>query len=184
MVKVWTPGMVFIGLSAVLCACTTVPPAPLAGNDFMPVLPRTAQTDPSVLGQKVRWGGVISGVRPGKKDTCFHVVSHTLDASGRPVDDDHTDGRFIACAPGFFDPDIYAVKRQITVTGILQTPTIGKVGERDYIFPHVAADVVYLWPKEMPMTDSPGYFGVGPFGDPMGYPLDPWMNPMWGGMPW
>ncbi len=175
--------LLLTGLTVGLASCASTPPAPLAGNDFVPILPRTAQNDPSVVGEKVRWGGVIAGVKPGKTDTCFHVVSHTLDDSGRPVDDDHSDGRFIACAHGFFDPSIYSVKRQITVTGTLQVPTIGKVGDMRYIFPHVAADVVYLWPKDVPMDNSGMYYGMSPFGDPMDSPMTPWMGPDIG-MPW
>jgi outer membrane lipoprotein len=176
--------LLLTGLTVGLASCASTPPAPLAGNDFVPILPRTAQDDPGVVGEKVRWGGVIEGVRPGKTDTCFHVVSHTLDDSGRPMDDDHSDGRFIACAHGFFDPSIYSVKRQITVTGTLQVPTIGKVGDMRYIFPRVAADVVYLWPKDVPMDNSGMYYGMSPFGDPvMDGPMTPWMGPDIG-MPW
>ncbi len=172
-------------LTLALASCATAtPPEPLAGNDFVPVLPQTAQNDPRVIGSKVRWGGVIAGIKPGKTSTCFRIVSHTLDDSGRPMDDDHSDGRFIACANGFFDPTIYAVKRQVTVTGKLQVPSIGKVGDMSYIYPRVAADVVYLWPKASPEYDTSPYYGMGvdPYWGGMDY-TSPWMGPAIG-MPW
>lgn len=168
-------------LALSLVSCATTPPEPLAGNDFMPILPHTAQSDPRVVGTKVRWGGIITRVKPGKSDTCFHIVSHTLDDSGRPLDDDRSDGRFIACANGFFDPTIYAVKRQITVIGILQVPSIGHVGDMSYVYPRVAASVVYLWPKDSPNT--PYEMGMDPYWNGLDYPMNPWMGPAIG-MPW
>ncbi len=171
------------GLCIALAGCSTMMvPAQLAGNDFSQVTPHQAQTRPDVLGFKVRWGGTIARTTPDGKQTCFEVVSRPLDDSARPEQNDRTDGRFIACLNGFFDPEVYAVKREITVTGTLQLPTIGKIGQADYIFPHVAIDTLYLWPKAVPY-DPNADFGpdpfmyqnpwmMGPMG-PMG-PMEPW----------
>ncbi len=170
-----------LALLSFLTGCATTPPEQLAGNDFAPITPSMAQTDPTTVGQKVRWGGRIAEVLPSKNDTCFEVVEHELDSSGRPLDDDRSGGRFMACAQGFFEPEIYAPKRAITVTGVLLPTRMGKVGDRDYAFPRVAASVVYLWPKQQPLPQGP-YWGMYPYGDP--WMMDSWMGPGWVGMPW
>lgn len=168
-------GGMAIFLAIGLGSCATVPPPPLAGHDFADITPKNAQMDPTLVGQRVRWGGTISRVLPGKTATCFDVVEHDLDAEGRPQDDDHSEGRFLACAQGFFEPDIYAPKREITVTGLLQSVQMDRVGQMDYAFPKVAATVVYLWPKSVPV--APPYWGAFPYGDPW---MSPWFNPGWG----
>ena len=172
---------------AVLCtaltACSTLlVPAPLSGNDFADVTIGQAQSQPEVLGLRVRWGGTLVRTLPGPKDTCFEVLNRPLDERARPERDDRSDGRFMACLAGFYDPEVYAPKREITVLGTLQTPTIGKIGKHDYVYPQVAADTVYLWPKQVLQPFDPA-MNFGP--DPFMY-QDPWMygpmGPM--GEPW
>jgi outer membrane lipoprotein len=68
------------------------------------------------------------------------------------------------------------------VTGTLHGTVSQKIGDYDYAYPRVEADVVYLWPKRVPVTRyPPGYYdpfwgpGFGPYwGGPWGYPY-------WGG---
>jgi outer membrane lipoprotein len=48
------------------------------------------------------------------------MVSLPLDARARPRIVDQTYGRFEACAPGFFDPEIYEQRREMTVVGTVQ----------------------------------------------------------------
>ena len=174
--------ILFAIMTLTLGACSTFVPAPLGGNDFADVTPHMAQDSPEVLGQRVRWGGSIASVSPAKNHTCFQVVSHPLDYSARPEEDDRTNGRFIACISGFYDPEIYAVKREITVIGTLQTPTIGNIGSYKYIFPNLDIETLYLWPKPSPINNVPAYeFGPNPFmyqADPwLADPMDP-MNPL------
>ncbi len=155
-------------LALSVSACTTLPPGPLAGNNFAPITPHLAQSQPDTLGKSVRWGGTIASIdNTEKNETCFQIVSRPLDAEARPEDSDHTNGRFIACASGFYDPEIYRPAREITFTGTVQTPTFGKVGKSDYIFPRLAVDTLFLWPKRQPVPDYPmGFYGPG---------FDPWM---------
>ncbi len=129
-----------------LAACATQPPVKLATGPFTNITPLAAQTQ-NFAGNKVRWGGTIATVTPKKNETCFQVVSHALDSAARPEEEDKSDGRFMACSPGFYDPVIYAAGREVTVAGTLQPPVSGKIGEYDYLFPLIAAEEIYLWPK-------------------------------------
>jgi outer membrane lipoprotein len=157
-------------LSFVAAGCTTVPKS-LAVGRFVEVTPAAAQTD-GFVGQRVRWGGSIATAEPGKRETCFEVVSRPLDSSARPKETDRTEGRFIACAPGFYDPAVYAQGREVTITGVLQKAVVRKLGEYDYRFPRVGDDAVYLWPKLEVYERWPPYY-YGP------YWYGPWPGRYW-----
>ncbi|HQT27442.1 MAG TPA: Slp family lipoprotein [Burkholderiales bacterium] len=154
-----------------LASCASVP-ARLSGGAFAQVTPRMAQNQ-DLVGRRVRWGGAIAKVFSGRQETCFEVVSHPLDSSARPEDIDQSDGRFLACSAGFYDPAVYASGREITVIGTLEIPQLGKIGEYEYRFPRVSASEVYLWPKK-----EVYYYPYPPY-DPFWYPPGPWMMGPW-----
>jgi outer membrane lipoprotein len=156
-----------------LGACTATVPARLAQGPFANITQHMAQTE-NLVGQRVRWGGSIASVNPAKNETCIQVVSHPLDSAARPEDSDQTDGRFVACAPAFYDPAVYAIGRDVTVVGILQSPQSDKIGKYDYLFPRVAADDIYLWPKPKIYQNYYPYPYYSPFAYPM---MGPWPEP-------
>lgn len=130
---------------AALSACVTQP-QPLQG-EFAPLTPRQA-SDQDSSGALVRWGGHIVQVEPKPDSTCFEILSTKLDAHGRPYwSDEQTGTRFIACRPGFYDPALFKVNRQVSFTGRIDGYENRRIGGYDYRFPHVTADVVYLWPQ-------------------------------------
>lgn len=161
---------------AVLGGCATIP-QPLQGN-YATV--STASARQGGAGDTpVRWGGEIIKTEPGPQQTCFFVLSRPLDKQARPRlgNSGENDGRFVACRDGFYDPEVFTRGRELTVTGALHGIVTKKVGDYDYAYPRVEADVVYLWPKRPVYTSSPGYYdpfwgpGFGPYwGSPWGYP--------------
>jgi outer membrane lipoprotein len=164
-----------------LSGCVKRPPALLAGAFPQIGVAEAQRGGPS--GQRVRWGGVIVSTIPQKEDTCFEILARPLSSEARPRRTDESEGRFIACAHGFYDPAVYADGREVTVVGTLQQPEMRKIGEHEYEYPKVAAEEVYLWPKREPaqVYYYPGwpdwywYPGWGPW--PYGY-----HSPFWG--PW
>jgi outer membrane lipoprotein len=155
-------------LACTIASCATVP-APLQGQ-YAASTPREAHTD----GQAVRWGGEIIKVEPKEDSTCFEVLARELDASARPTRREGSQGRFIACRSGFYDPEEYDRGREVTVVGQLSGIDHGKVGQFDYSYPHVVASEVYLWPKRVPRA---------PYYDPWMYGFGPnwgWYGPGWG----
>jgi outer membrane lipoprotein len=158
-------------LPIAVAGCATAP-KPLAVGSFSEVTPSAAQND-NFVGQRVRWGGSIANTEPGKSETCIEVVSHPLDRTARPLETDMTWGRFIACAPDFYDPEVYAKGREVTIIGNIQETTVRKLGEYEYRYPQINVETVYLWPKLIPYSyygsQYPYYYG--PY----------WYNP-WG--PW
>ncbi len=154
-----------IGSFALLFAlgsCATVP-TPLQGN-FAPLAPGAA-IDRDATGQAVRWGGTIAEVESFPEHTCFQLVGRPLGIQARPIADDRAEGRFIACRQGFYEPQVFAKGRSLTVTGHVVGYETRKVGAYDYRQPKVAADVIYLWPKLRPARVAYGYdpFFYDPF---------------------
>ena len=124
-------------------ACTTIPEQ-LKG-DYTTLIPQT--TTEKNLETPVRWGGVILETRPEADYTCFEILARQLQTSMRPKDSDKADGRFIACKPGFYDPEVFEKGREVTLTGKIIHMDIRKVGEYDYNFPVVDIEFMILWPE-------------------------------------
>lgn len=78
---------------------------------------------------------------------------------------DASDGRFLACRSGFYDPAVFEPGREVTFIGKIEGYETTKIGEYDYKLPKVNADVVYLWPVVREVDVVPAY-PYGPWGDP------------------
>ncbi|MEO7199035.1 MAG: Slp family lipoprotein [Dokdonella sp.] len=157
-------------LLLMLGACATAPV--VLQGEFSSVTPsesaQSAQT-----GERVRWGGDIIMVDPKPDSTCFEVLGRNLDSSARPTTRDSNLGRFIACRSGFYDPEVFVRGRQLTVIGTVTGAERGQVGSYEYVYPRVAADAIYLWPKR-PLYVEQRY-------DPF---WGPGFGPYWGGGWW
>lgn len=160
-----------------LAACATAP-KPLQGQ-FATVSPRDAVAGQPV-GSAVRWGGRIIETKPAQGHTCFQLLSRPLNNSGRPQTNssDASDGRFIACRAGFYDPAVFEPGRDVTFIGHVTGYENAKIGEYEYRLPKIDADVVYLWPQVREVEVVPAY-PYGPYG-----PWDPWWGPRWGRWGW
>lgn len=137
-----------------LCACTlsacVTMPTPLQGQ-FSALLP--AQTgEQNANSEHVRWGGTIVQVKTESERSCFEIVGSKTGVDGRPARLDKSEGRFIACRKGFYDPEVFRAGRELTITGNITGFESRKVGDYDYRYPMVAADVVYLWPEREQQT--------------------------------
>ena len=153
-----------------LSGCAIVP-APIAGKDFAPLTPQQAAAQ-NARGTRVRWGGEIITVEPKADTTCFEVLARELHVDARPSRRDASDGRFIACGKGFYDPAVYAKGRDLTVTGETAGTEQRLVGEHNYNYARVEADGIYLWPKRerMPYYDPWSPFYCDPFWGPCAGP--------------
>ncbi len=143
-------------ITLIMSACTTIPEQ-LKG-DYTSLDPQsTAEGD---LQTSVRWGGIILETRPEADHTCFEILSRQLERSMRPANTDQANGRFIACKPGFYDPQVFEKDREVTVTGKIINLDSRKVGEYDYNYPVVDIDFISLWPKR---RDRRYYNNWGPY---------------------
>lgn len=167
-------GSLLIAAGLWLSGCMSIPEQ-LRG-DYPPLLPEN--TGESNLQTVVRWGGVILETRPESDHTCFEILSRQLQGSMRPVASDQTDGRFIACKPGFYDPEVFEKGREVTLTGIILHVDVRKVGDYDYRFPVVDIEFMSLWPKRRERSDydfpgayRPYYWHYPPYGFYYRYPF-------------
>jgi len=162
------PSVAALAVVLACSGCATVP-APLQGN-FAALAPGAA-TQRDATGTAVRWGGTIAEVETLAGETCFQLVGRPLDEETRPIMSDRPEARFIACRQGFYEPQVFAKGRSVTITGRIVGYETRKVGEYDYRQPKVAADVVYLWPKRQRVYVANDFY---PF-----YPYDPWPTIWW-----
>lgn len=153
-----------------LTACASVP-KDITGS-YSDVGPRRALAE-KITGERVRWGGEIIKVDPQEKETCFEVLSRDLTSDARPIHRDHSEGRFLACREGFYDPALFTEGREITVTGTISGTETRLVGGYDYTYPVVHADAVHLWSKRE--MYARGYYEPWP-----GYYYDPFWYGWWG----
>lgn len=182
--RVWLP---LAGL-ALLAGCA-IPPAALQGGPFATLDPAQAAQGARAT-EPVRWGGIVAEARPGADRTCFLVVSMPLDEVARPERADRPGPRFLACAHGFFEPEVYAPGRLLTVLGYVTGTSSEKVGGYAYEAPVVDAYSVYLWPRIPEYERVWGawpYWDGGPgfwvYGGPAFGPWGPWPYPYYA-RPW
>jgi len=147
----------FSGLA--ISACTTVPEQ-LKG-EYTGLDPQN--TRDGDLQTSVRWGGVILETRPEADHTCFEILATHLEKSMRPADTDKSSGRFIACKPGFYDPEVFEKNREVTVTGKLIYIDVRKVGDFDYNFPVVDIEFMSLWPERRTRVYYDYWGGYSPY---------------------
>lgn len=150
-------------------ACTSIPEQ-IQGN-YSEVSP--ARVEPGVYGTEVRWGGVILDAKIKEEATCFEVLSRDLDKYLRPKVEDRTAGRYIACKPGFHDPEVFSKGREVTLTGRIRDVETRQVDEFDYRYPVLDVDELVLWEKRKTVVVHQGYhdpFYYGPYWhQPWGY---------------
>ncbi|MGH8154862.1 MAG: Slp family lipoprotein [Rhodanobacteraceae bacterium] len=161
--------VLFLSVAGALAlgGCATIP-QPLQGN-FAPVSLASARTGAS--GTPVRWGGQIIETEPEPQQTCFFVLAQPLNSEARPERGGQSEGRFVACHAGFYDPEVFSKGREITVTGTLDGTVQHNIGDFNYTYAKVAADNIYLW-KPRPLYAAAPYGPWGPWG--------PWGDPFWG----
>lgn len=137
-------------------ACTTIP-TQLQG-EYPQVSP--ARVDSSTFGSTVRWGGVIIDTRNEENKTCFEILSRNLGKYMRPELEDSTLGRFIACKDGFYDPEVFAEGREITLTGTVRTIEEHPVDDFNYRYPVLDAKDIVLWEKrkQVIVYNNPYYY--------------------------
>lgn len=142
MKAVHIPFFILLTATLFLTACTSIPEQ-LRG-DYPELQPK--DSDQATINTLVRWGGVILDTRPEEDHTCFEILSRQLQQSMRPANVDQTLGRFIACKPGFYDPEVFKKDREVTLTGRIIHIDTRQVGEFDYRFPIVDIEFMALWP--------------------------------------
>ncbi|HEU0153085.1 MAG TPA: Slp family lipoprotein [Arenimonas sp.] len=129
-----------------LLAGCVLAPEPLRG-EFSALAPREArQASVDPAGQRVRWGGRLLEVTRFDTHTCFLVAAEPLGEDARPYARGTSQGRFLACRAGAYDPAVFSPGRAVTFTGTVADNDVQPIAG-GYRMPRIDADVVYLWPE-------------------------------------
>lgn len=164
-------------ICCVLAACAGNTPRELAEQLPEAPSPTQVQADPGRhLGEEVRWGGEILGLRNGVDATEIEVFARPLFRDGEPRPDGGDRIRFIARVSGFLDPAEYRSDKRLTVRGRLGEAVTRPVGEFPYRYPVVEVDVFHLWPAFQPPPQQ--VWVRDPLFDPWWpwRPYGPWPN--------
>src|SRR5690625_901840 len=91
-------------IALALAGCASNLPKPIREAPKPDVALSDVRQDPQrYTGQRVRWGGTIAGIDNDAERTCLEVVGRVLQSSGRPLAQDNSAGRFLACIDDFLD---------------------------------------------------------------------------------
>lgn len=101
----------------------------------------------TIVGQRVRWGGVIHDVDNRPNDTLVTMIAKPLTNNARPRKTDDYSGRFILRIESFIDPVTLPEGRQLTAVGVIEPTMQRKIGAYDYSYPVIKVEHYVLWPE-------------------------------------
>ena len=120
------------------------------------------KTPGSYKGEVVMLGGRIIETKISSPLSELTILQVPLDGSGRPVDSDQSQGRFIIQAKKILDPEIYRKDMSITVVGALKGSKVLSIGGFNYTYPIVEPIEIKLWPKGERSRPAVHFgFGIG-----------------------
>lgn len=152
--KRYTANFCIILIALLAAACATSQPFNTQGVNLK-LKPGNAVDE---VGQKVIWGGTIIEIKNLADKTRLEVLSFPLGSQFRPDASATAQGRFIVDNPGYLEAREYAPGKLITVSGVLQAPQIGKIGDAVYRYPVVKSTSIRLWKEQ---ARSSVRFGIG-----------------------
>ncbi|MDZ4729616.1 MAG: Slp family lipoprotein [Xanthomonadales bacterium] len=167
------PLLIALLATLMMTACTSIP-TQLQG-EYADVSP--ARVEPATFGTPVRWGGIIIDAKNETNRTCFEVLSRELDRYMRPKVEDITAGRFIACKNGFFDPEVFAKGREVTLVANITGIEEHKIDEFNYRYPLLEVNDLVLWEERQDVLIYRDFY------DPYWYPYA-WGSPYFGYYPY
>ena len=136
-------------------------------------LPAVIENPAAHKGAVVIWGGQIIKTANTAAGSDIYVLGMPLNYQERPVDEQVSDGRFIARTNQYLDPALYTAGKYITVAGTLEGIEKYPVGEIKYPYPVVRIRELHLWKPEVTYI-YPKWYGWGPYD----YGWDPyWYGP-------
>ena len=89
--------------------------------------------------------GVIIETTNSKEGTLIEVLQRPMARSGRPLETDASEGRFLISSDKFLDPAVYHPGKRITVIGVASGSSVRPLGELEYRYPVLSARELKLW---------------------------------------
>ena len=135
----------------------------------------------SYKGETVLLGGVVVKATYDQAGTLLEIYQTDVDWEKRPIDEDESEGRFLALYNGFLDSEIYKKGRKVTIAGMVDGVRTLKIGEIDYHYPFLLIREIHLWKKERKEPLDPSFWYPWGMWGPWGVwgPSGPWYYPYW-----
>jgi len=124
------------------------------------------KTNPkNYAGEIVIWGGYIIENRAGRDKSSLVILQAPLAFNEEPKSRDASQGRFLAVADRFLDPEVYSQDRPVTIAGMVAQDTQKMEDDGYGPYPVVHIREIHLW-------DEPFESNRYPYG-----PYNHWYGP-------
>ena len=123
-------------------------------------------------------GGLIAETRFTEKGSQLEVLSVPVDSSGYLMENERSNGRFLAVYPkdkGLLDPIVYKKGREVTLAGEFREIRKGRIDEMEYDYPVFEIRQIHLFEEQQ-------YYNRYPYPYYPYYPYPYLYDPYWG--PW
>jgi outer membrane lipoprotein len=124
------------------------------------------QNPDAYKGKTVLWGGQIIQILPQDGTTLIEVLQIPLGRRGKPEEAYASEGKFLILISKYLDFSQFDKGKKITVAGEIQGADQGEeiksLGEKDYRYPVILSEEIYLWK------------GLYPYSSISKYPSDPY----------
>jgi outer membrane lipoprotein len=144
-----------------LSGCATTPKFDKTGISHKLTPTQASDTTSNSIGQRVIWGGMILSAVNLADATQLEVLAYPLNNSHRPDPDAKPLGRFLLRRAGYLETKEYAEGRHVSVQGRIVKIQQGQIGEKQYLYPVVESEQVFLWPKDFEDSEPQFQFGFG-----------------------
>lgn len=159
-------GFLVACLTLVLTGCASYPDnVAVAEGTELTNFTDVNNSNSNVIGQTVRWSGVIAKISNEKTLTKLDVLYYPASKNGRPITKDEPLGRFRVVINGFVDPAVYRQGKAVTALGNLKEPETDRIGEYEYEYPTLTSKNIHLWEAVVikPQVQlNYGWYGTSP----------------------
>lgn len=157
---------ILFGAAIVLSGCATanIPKTLRAQVDPQLTFDQMRKNPDAYKGKTLVLGGEVLRVSHKPEGSYVEILQAPLDGSDKPKNSELSQGRFIAFSKEYIDPEVYGLKRQVTIAGEVDGKKIQPLaeGQADYAYPLIQIAHIHLWtPPAKNPSNSPVHFGVG-----------------------
>lgn len=146
-------------ISFVLSGCASSP-FDLSGGAVSSMTPETALTRPEAGGERVIWGGRVTGIVNRETYTELEMVALPLWRDQRPRRNAEEGARFVIRQEGFLEPVTWAPGRFVTALGRFTGLDMRPVGAIPVRHAVMEAEQIELWPVN-PNSDFSEFGALG-----------------------
>ena len=156
--RTWGCG-VLLSVGLLVAGCVgVIPQAAREGIDPNFTFAELAANPEAARGRRVAFGGEILQVTVRAQETEIEVLHHPLRADDSPDLSAPSAGRFLVRRAGFLDPAVYPAGRLVTAVGAVEGAAERPLGEINYRYPVIRAELLYLWPRYQVVYPPTPYF--------------------------